>query len=335
MVELAFGPTPEGLSLGPPACRLPPMKLKTFLIALSLVCLCLLIPSVAFAADGAAAVPTVTWGMVLAAALGFLTMAYNTGSVFGFKTVPKPMLPYIGLAITFGAGFSQVLGQSSLSFGGVELALLAGFNALLGNATGAAAHSFFTAQKSSRGAAATVAAGGSPPPGSALSIRPSAGVTPAASANDTVPPESPKASAYRGLPLPGHRVSFFSIAFKRVLRRMIPVTVIVGVFAIGASTGATCNATVSPQSQAEIQAAIALGDCMESTYATDSQKIPPASAEQIVIDEGITCAPQAAQLAELFAASSDPGKVAVAKVAKEHPELLAQGVAKHQSKTGH
>jgi hypothetical protein len=148
---------------------------------------------------------------------------------------------------------------------------------------------------------------------------------------DAVTKEADKLTTpYRLFPNTSTRLDFFSIAFKRLTVRLAGVAIVVGFFAVGASTGASC--TVTPQSQAEINAAIVLGDCIESTYATDSQKVPAPTPIQIAVDEGTICAADAAQLAQLFMTSSDAGKVAVAKAAQDHPEVVAQAKAQHQAK---
>src|ERR1019366_155451 len=161
-------------------------KTIPFIAIVAVIVVCT--PSVAFAQGGASPASPVTFGMVLAALLGFMTMAYNTGSILGIKTVPKPALPYIGLAITFVAGFSQVISNGSLTLVGFEAALLAGFAALTGNATGAAAHALFTAHKSSRGVDATESNGSGPTPGVATK-----GDT-APPANDVQPTPPPAAA---------------------------------------------------------------------------------------------------------------------------------------------
>lgn len=131
-----------------------------------LILLILLVPTVAHA-DGtvgttATTAVTVTWVTVLGVVLGFLSMAYNTGSLFSIKTVPQAWLPYLGLTVTFIGGI-----YTAEQTGGVTLAaaILAGFNALIAVGGGAATHSVLTAHKSSRGVAASKPSStGSKPP---------------------------------------------------------------------------------------------------------------------------------------------------------------------------
>lgn len=49
------------------------------------------------------------------------------------------------------------------------------------------------------------------------------------------------------------------------------------------------NGTVTPQTQADIVAAEQLGVCVESTYATDSAKVPAEQPLQIAIDVSLAC----------------------------------------------
>ena len=87
----------------------------------------------------------------------------------------------------------------------------------------------------------------------------------------------------------------------------------IGLIAIGASTGSNCQ--VNAKTQAEIQAAIALGDCIEVTVAADSQETPQPAPLQIAADCATACGATAANLANLFVSSSDPLKAAVAAAA--------------------
>lgn len=73
---------------------------------------------------------------VIGLLVGFGTQAYNTGSLFGQITVPKPWLPWVGLFVTFATGFVGVLSTASaLSAGLIEQAVIAGFGGWLAGTT--------------------------------------------------------------------------------------------------------------------------------------------------------------------------------------------------------
>jgi hypothetical protein len=281
------------------------MKMKTFLMGSVLMLAFMAMPSIALAQDATTPQSSSDYLIAgLAAVAGFLTMAWNTGTIFGKKTLPKPWLPYVGAAATFLGAMDLALPKGvSITKGILFMAAVAGIKALAGNAGGAAFHSMLTAHRTSRGAAATVAAGGAPPPGSAASIRPPAMPAASPTANDTVPPSSPKASAYRPLPEVGP-VAFFSIAFKRMMWRLTAATTLVGLVAIGASMGANCDATPTPQTAAEIAASIKLGACIESTYVTDAQKTPPPTPVQIALDIATVCGAEVPDVVTAFSTSS-------------------------------
>jgi len=138
-------------------------KLLLFLLATAVVILLSMGPAFAqtTGAPPAALTPAFVVTTLMAAVIGLLTAAYNTGSVFGFVTVPKPSLPWLGLGLTFLTGVAGSLGPSpTLTTASVFVAAFAGFMAMLGNGAGAAVHGMLTAHKSSRGVAATTNAKG-------------------------------------------------------------------------------------------------------------------------------------------------------------------------------
>ena len=51
------------------------------------------------------AVATPLWVSLVAILVGYLTHAWNTGTLFGKKTLPKPYIPYVGALATFGTAF--------------------------------------------------------------------------------------------------------------------------------------------------------------------------------------------------------------------------------------
>lgn len=330
-----------------------------FLMGSGIMLAVMALPSIAFAQDATTPMASSDYLiMALGAVVGFGSMAYNTGSIFGKKTIPKPWLPYVGAAVTFlGAADFALPKGTSLTWTVLFVATIAGIKALSGAAGGAAFHSMLTAHKSSRGVAA---AGGSSPPSGGIPVDPTVTATPAA--NDAVPP-TPKTSAYRAMPFGGTRVALFSIAFKRMLRRLIPVAFATGIFTIGASTGASCGSgggQITPQEQAQIAASVKLGACIESTYATDSQKTPPPAALQIALDIATVCGAEVPDVVNAFAAtapttsavasSATPSRAKVVEAAQANPtqvhiavlafhqnlvSLAAKAVPATSSSTGH
>lgn len=133
--------------------RIHPLALAAFLVAL-------LVPSVAFAQDAAPAqvtalTPSAITIALIAAALAFLTNAWNTGSILGLKTVPAAVLPYIGVGLPFlGAVYTSLPKVDAITWTAVLNAVLAGFFALFGSASGAGAHrslsAHFVAHKMAR-----------------------------------------------------------------------------------------------------------------------------------------------------------------------------------------
>lgn len=119
--------------------RIHPLALAAFLVAL-------LVPSVAFAQDAAppqvSALSTSTVVIaLLAGAVAFLSNAWNTGSFFGLKSVPVGWLPYFGVGLPFLAAVYESIAHAGVLTGlSAFNAVLAGFFALLGSASGASAH---------------------------------------------------------------------------------------------------------------------------------------------------------------------------------------------------
>lgn len=165
---------------------------------------------------------------------------------------------------------------------------------MLSNGGGAAIHSLVTAHKSSRG---QVALGNGPPCGPSISI-------------DVDPPET------KVIP-PGTHNRIAALGL--------------GLFVIVFCTGASCQ--VPPQTQAEINASIELGACMENVYATDSQKTPPTSMEQIAIDEGTVCGADAAQVITVFSqpAANRPAIPALVEVAQHLPDSINNAAKAHHA----
>jgi hypothetical protein len=132
------------------------LKKKNLKLCL-LVAIVVTFPAVALADEGGgASTATPLWVSLIALLVGYLTHAYQTGEVFGKKTIPKAYVPYVGALATFGTAFLAALPQgATLSKSVLEAAGLAGLQALTLMLLGVGAHVAQTANKSSRGVAAS------------------------------------------------------------------------------------------------------------------------------------------------------------------------------------
>ncbi len=111
------------------------------------------------------------WVYVITAAIAFVAgaigQAVNTGSFFGFETVPQAWIPFMTLGGSFLGAFGLSLQQSgSLSSTALQAAFVAGLASLGSAAAGTAAHTHYNAHKMFRKAKAmaAMAAMVAPPP---------------------------------------------------------------------------------------------------------------------------------------------------------------------------
>jgi len=258
--------------------------------------------------------PVITTGAVsattiiiasLAILVGYVTQGIQSGSLFGVIMIPKPWLPYLGLLGGFLGAFTPSITNAAVKNEAAWLtALFAGLIGLGGIVAGVTAKQHVDAHLRDRTPVVGSGAGG---------VKVDA-VTQAA--NEVTPAT--------GTPLKRD--------WSALLPRRTPLALALacGLLAVGASTGANCNGTVSPQTQAEIQAALVLGDCIESVYAADSAKVPAVTPVQIAIDEGATCGADVANLVTLFGSSPVAGKVAVAQAAQANAAQVHAAALTHQ-----
>jgi hypothetical protein len=156
-----------------------PMTLKNKLCLLT-VAVVVTFPATAFAQDGGITSSTPLWVSLVAILVGYASHAYNTGEIFGQKTLPKAWLPYVGALATFGTAFLTALPSgATLSKSVLEVAALSGLQALVAMAFGVVGHVAQTAHKSSRGVAAMNGSG---------------------STSTTVPPTSPSNDVAKSVP---------------------------------------------------------------------------------------------------------------------------------------
>lgn len=155
------------------------LKKKNLKLCLLVVAIVVTFPATAFAQGTSdTTVTTPLWVSLVAILVGYLTHAWNTGTLFGKKTLPKPYIPYVGALATFGTAFLATLPQgATITKAVLETAALAGLQALVAMAFGVVGHVAQTANKSSRGVAATAAKNLSMPSS-----------TPGANDNKSVPP---------------------------------------------------------------------------------------------------------------------------------------------------
>jgi hypothetical protein len=155
------------------------LKKKNLKLCLLVVAVVVTFPATAFAQGTSdTTVTTPLWVSLVAILVGYLTHAYQTGEVFGQKTLPKIYVPYVGALATFGTAFLAALPQgATITKAVLETAALAGLQAFVPMALGVAGHVAQTANKSSRGVAATAAKNLSMPSS-----------TPGANDNKSVPP---------------------------------------------------------------------------------------------------------------------------------------------------
>jgi hypothetical protein len=117
----------------------------------------------------------------------------------------------------------------------------------------------------------------------------------------------------------------------RMVAGLACMFVVLSTQVIAVETGCT-NGQINPQTQAEIVAAEELGACVESTFAADSQKSPPPTAEQIAIDEGVACGADLADLVALFGSSQIAARSAVAKAAQANPAAIHAAAASRSAR---
>jgi hypothetical protein len=186
------------------------LKKKNLKLCLLVVAIVVAFPATAHA-QGALpdAVTTPLWVSLVAILVGYASHAYNTGEIFGQKTLPKAWLPYVGALATFGTAFLTALPSgATLSKSVLEVAALSGLQALVAMAFGVVGHVAQTAHKSSRGVAAL---GGN---GSTSTTVPSASPP----ANDVVGKSVPPAAALLAMVLAIHQMACISSA------AIVPVT---------------------------------------------------------------------------------------------------------------
>lgn len=132
--------------------------LKFLKLSLLMAVAMMLVPATAFAQSSSPPDGTPFWVLILGLVVGYATQAYQTGTLFGRKTLPKPYVPYVGAVAAFGTAFLATLPPgASISTAVLKAAAFAGLQALVAMAFGVVGHVAQTANKSSRG---VIASGG-------------------------------------------------------------------------------------------------------------------------------------------------------------------------------
>jgi hypothetical protein len=83
------------------------------------------------------------------------------------------------------------------------------------------------------------------------------------------------------------------------------------------------NGVPTPQTQTIIQDSAALALCVEQVYQKDESASPPVGEGQVIVDEGVTCEPEAAALASAIGQDVSTSSKA-ALVAKAHAQVKAK-----------
>jgi len=130
------------------------MKFRSTMLPVLLVTAVLFTTGIAFAQTPSPVpapsvlTPQIAIVTIISLIVGFLGQAINTGSIFGFQTVPKAWIPYLTLGGSFLAAFGVSLqGDATLNGTAWFNAVMAGFGALVFAAGGSAAHTHFNAHK--------------------------------------------------------------------------------------------------------------------------------------------------------------------------------------------
>ena len=104
------------------------LKKKNLKLCLLMVAIVVTFPATAFAQGTSdTTVTTPLWVSLVAILVGYLTHAWNTGTLFGKKTLPKPYIPSVGALAAFGTAFLATLPQgATITKAVLEAAALAG-----------------------------------------------------------------------------------------------------------------------------------------------------------------------------------------------------------------
>ena len=261
--------------------------------------------------------------------VGYVTQSINSGSLFGIVTIPKPVLPYLGLAGGFLGAFTTSITAAPLKDEAAWLnALFAGLIGLGGVVAGVTAKQHIDAafrDKTPTGGAKV----------DALNKATQAAVA------ASKPPASLR-TVYRVNPMaPSTRLALPRWVTRTALAVVVCTVSMASTAAMVESTGCA-GAAPTPQTQAQIQAAEALGVCVESAYVADASKTPPPAALQIALDIASTCGAEAIDVVGAFtttssapAAAAAPSRADVATAAQANAPALHVAVAAWHQKVGH
>ena len=268
--------------------------------------------------------------------VGFIVQGVNSGSLFGVVTIPKPALPYLGLAGSFLSAFVVSANAAPTKDTAAWInALLAGLLALGGVAIGVTAKQHIDAHLRDK----------TPVVGSGSNGAKVDAVTKAA--NDitppsTTPPAAQRTSAYRVNPrLVSSRLAFPRWITRTALAVVVSAISMASTAAVVESTGCA-NGAPTPQTQAEIAASEALGACIEKEYVADATKTPPPAALQIALDIASSCGAEAVDVVGAFTTTSStlavataPSRTDVATAAQTNAPALHVAVMAWHQKVGH
>ena len=306
-------------------------------LLLALVCI-LLLPSIAFAQTAAPVIPT---GQIsattiviasLGIAVGYLSQAINSGSLFGVVTIPKPVLPYLGLAGGFlGAFTASITAAPRKDAAAWWTAIFAGLVGLGGVVAGVTAKQHLDAHLRDRTPAGGGSGGGNRQLADALrrAVNDAKAPQAAAPADDTLPPST---AGQVVLPRRIHGGSGDGVGLLPFVPRWSPYWTAAAIlsapaFAVFMLLVASCaNGVPTPQTQAEIQAAEALGACVEATYVADAGQKPPLAALDIALDIARICGAEAIDVVGAFTPTGAPA-AALASALPSRAEVSAAAQA--------
>jgi hypothetical protein len=268
-------------------------------------------PVVTAATISAATIVIALLGIVV----GYLAQAIQSGSLFGVVTIPKTWIPYLGLAGGFLGPLTASITASPLKDESAWVtALFAGLVGLGGVVSGITAKQHIDAAKRDRTPLI-------PPSISGTKID---AVNQAANdvSSGTLPPAAKR--AYRA-PQP---ISA-RLAWPRWITRTVLATAVLGVSmtATTAMVETGCSNPPTPQTQAVINAAATLALCVETVIQQDESATPPASAPQVIVDEGTTCAGEALALVNAIGQEMTPAPTSAGLIANVHADVMARRAA--------
>jgi hypothetical protein len=118
-----------------------------------------------------------------------------------------------------------------------------------------------------------------------------------------------------------------AVAKVAALKAAGPALVLLGLVGVAGSLTGCAGGVPTAQTQAVINASAALALCVETVVQHDESSTPPAPVTQVLMDEGLTCGPEAAALVTAIGQETNAANTAAA-VANAHAGVMARRAAK-------